>query len=67
LGKLYTINEVAEYLKVTRLAVYRWIRAGKLKGIQLAGKEWRVEDGAAMVSIFFLQSQRLRSLSIPIS
>jgi excisionase family DNA binding protein len=47
LGKLYTINEVAEYLKVTRLAVYRWIRAGKLKGIQLAGKEWRVEDGAA--------------------
>ncbi len=36
-----TIDEVAALLKVGRITVYRWIRAGKLEGVK-AGRVWRV-------------------------
>lgn len=37
----YTIQEVADMLKVAYLTVYRWIRSGKLKAIK-AGKQYRI-------------------------
>lgn len=38
----YSIEEVAEKLKVAYLTVYRWIQAGKLKALK-AGKQYRIK------------------------
>jgi len=38
---IYTPDEIAEKLKVTRLTVYRWIEKGELKAFK-AGKMWRI-------------------------
>ena len=38
----YTIEEVAEMLKVAYLTVYRWIQAGKLIAYK-AGKQYRIK------------------------
>lgn len=44
-GKLYTLQEVADYLKVTRQTIYNYVTAGKLKATKLAGrKEYRVTE-----------------------
>lgn len=37
----YTIEEIAEMLKVAYLTVYRWIRSGKLNAVK-AGKQYRI-------------------------
>jgi len=37
----YSIEEVADMLKVAYLTVYRWIRADKLNAVK-AGKQYRV-------------------------
>ena len=39
--KYYTIEEVAEMLRVNYMTVYRWIKAGKLESIK-AGKQFRI-------------------------
>lgn len=39
----YTIEEVAEMLKVAYLTVYRWIQDGKLDAVK-AGKQYRIKD-----------------------
>lgn len=41
----YTLNEVAERLKVTRRTIYNWIKAGKLEALK-AGREYRVTEEA---------------------
>ncbi len=38
---IYTPDEIADKLKVTRLTVYRWIEKGELKAFK-AGKMWRI-------------------------
>lgn len=38
----YSIEEVANVLKVAYLTVYRWIQSGKLKAVK-AGKQYRIE------------------------
>ncbi|MEM3485148.1 MAG: helix-turn-helix domain-containing protein [Candidatus Methanomethyliaceae archaeon] len=45
LEKLYTIAEVAEYLKVKERTVKEWIWRKKLKAIKV-GKSWRVSESA---------------------
>ena len=40
--KYYSIQEVADMLKVAYLTVYRWIQSGKLSAIK-AGKQYRIE------------------------
>lgn len=40
--KYYSIEEVAEMLKVAYLTVYRWIQSGKLIAYK-AGKQYRVK------------------------
>lgn len=43
--KLYTLQEVADYLKVTRQTIYNYVTAGKLNATKLAGrKEYRVTE-----------------------
>jgi excisionase family DNA binding protein len=39
--EFYTIQEVADLLKVAYLTVYRWIKAGKLDAVK-AGKQYRI-------------------------
>lgn len=39
----YSIQEVADKLKVAYLTVYRWIQSGKLGAVK-AGKQYRVEN-----------------------
>lgn len=48
---LYTPEEVAEKLKVTRRSVYAWLGVGKLRGLR-AGDQWRVTEDQIMA---FLQ------------
>ena len=40
--KFYTIEEIAELLKVSYLTVFRWIQAGKLSAYKV-GKRYRIE------------------------
>lgn len=41
--KVYTIDEVANILKVTSRTVYNYVRAGELKAVKL-GKYWRISE-----------------------
>ena len=43
LPALYTPEEAAAKLKVTRRAVYQWLLSGKLKGFR-AGQYWRISE-----------------------
>lgn len=43
LPKLYTPEEVASLLRISRRTVYRWLAAGKLKAVKI-GKGWRVSQ-----------------------
>jgi excisionase family DNA binding protein len=40
--KLYTIDEIADILKVTQRTIYNYIKSGALKAIKI-GKYWRVK------------------------
>ncbi len=40
--KLYTIDEIAKVLKVTKRTIYNYIRSGAIKAIKI-GKYWRVK------------------------
>jgi excisionase family DNA binding protein len=40
--KLYTIDEIAEILKVTQRTIYNYIKNGSLKAIKI-GKYWRIK------------------------
>lgn len=35
MNELLTMKEVTEYLKVSRMAIYTWMKAGKLKGYKV--------------------------------
>ncbi len=41
--KVYTINDVADILKVTRRTLYNYINTGKLKAVKV-GKSWYVSE-----------------------
>lgn len=38
---IFTPEEIADKLKVSRLTVHRWLRKGELKAFK-AGKMWRI-------------------------
>jgi excisionase family DNA binding protein len=40
--KLYTIEEIAEILKVTERTLYNYIKSGVLKAVKI-GKYWRIK------------------------
>lgn len=44
-NELFTIEEVAEKLRVAYLTVYRWIKAGKLEALK-AGRQYRIKQEA---------------------
>ncbi len=41
--KIYTLDEVANILKVTRRTLYHYIKSGSLSAIRI-GKYWRVSE-----------------------
>ena len=41
--KLYTLQEVADYLKVSRQTIYNYVTAKKLRASKI-GKEYRVTE-----------------------
>lgn len=41
--KLYTLQEVADYLRVSRQTIYNWVTAKRLKASKI-GKEYRVTE-----------------------
>ena len=41
----YTLNEVAEILKVTRRTIYNYVKAGKIPATKV-GHQWRVTEQA---------------------
>jgi excisionase family DNA binding protein len=41
--KFYTIQEIADILKVDYMTVYRWIRAGKLEAYQVQ-RQYRIRE-----------------------
>lgn len=44
-GKLYTLQEVADYLKVSRQTIYNYLTKKKLRASKLAGqREYRVTE-----------------------
>lgn len=43
MDKLYTPEEVAEHLKVSRETVYNWLRCGKLQAVKI-GHFWRISE-----------------------
>jgi excisionase family DNA binding protein len=51
---LYTPEEVAERLRVSRRAVYQWLTMGKLVGMK-AGQGWRITEEAL---IDFMKSNK---------
>ena len=43
--RVYTLDEVAEVLKITRRTLYTYVKEGKLKAVKI-GREWRVSEAA---------------------
>ena len=41
--KVYTIEEVAEILHMTRRSIYSYVKEGKLKAVKM-GRFWRVSQ-----------------------
>ncbi|MDI6854529.1 MAG: helix-turn-helix domain-containing protein [Deltaproteobacteria bacterium] len=44
LEKLYTPEEAAAVLRVKPRTIMEWLRQGKLKGVKLGGKLWRIRE-----------------------
>ena len=42
--RYYSPEEVAEKYNVSGVVVRKWLREGKLKGIKLGGKIWRIPE-----------------------
>ena len=40
-----TVAEIAEYLKVRRITIYRWVRKGKIPAFKI-GTDWRFDRDA---------------------
>ena len=45
--ELYTLNEVADFLKIQQRQLYNIIKAGKIEAVQV-GREWRVSGEALL-------------------
>ena len=43
--RVYTPDEIAQALKITRRSVYTYIKTGKLPAVKI-GKEWRISKEA---------------------
>jgi len=44
--KLYTVEEVSEYLTLNPATIRQYLREGELQGIKLGPRQWRVKESA---------------------
>lgn len=44
--KLYTVDELAEYLSLKPRTIRKKLRDGEIIGIKISGKEWRITSQA---------------------
>lgn len=44
LEEILTVEEVAEYLKLSKATIWRWCQSGKLPAFRL-GHQWRIHGG----------------------
>lgn len=44
LNDILTVPEVADYLRVSRVTIWRWCRAGVIPAAQI-GRNWRIRRG----------------------
>jgi excisionase family DNA binding protein len=44
--KLLKVDEVAERLNAHPTSVRNWLATGKLRGLKLAGRSWRIPESA---------------------
>lgn len=56
---VYTVDEVAEMLKVKPLTIRRWLNSGELTGIKF-GKIWRIKESDLEA---FLEARRSKGKS----
>jgi len=42
---MFTVKELAEYLRIHRNTIYRWIKAGKIEAIKV-GSDYRISKEA---------------------
>lgn len=59
LPDLYTPEEVAARLKVSRRAVYQWLATGKLRGMK-AGQGWRITE-ADLIAFMQVSSETIET------
>lgn len=59
--KLYTIDEVADFLRVSTRTVRRYIKEGKISGFKV-GRGWRFSD--TEISRFINEQQDSTSVNI---
>lgn len=57
-SKVFTVNELSEYLRVHRSTIYRLLKKGQLPGFKIGSDwrfnveaidEWRLQQGAAQL------------------
>lgn len=58
LGKLFTVEDIAERLNVSSHTVYNWINQGKLKVLRLGGSTLRIAESE--LNNFILQSMNMK-------
>ncbi|HZT97719.1 MAG TPA: helix-turn-helix domain-containing protein [Chloroflexota bacterium] len=62
-NRLHTVSEVAEYFRVDPESVRRWLRDGKLLGINLGrGPGWRIRQADLEL---FIEERRTRAGELP--
>lgn len=52
-----TVEEVADYFRMSRMSIYRWIRAGRLPAIQI-GREFRIDEEAVKALMRTVQAEK---------
>ena len=60
--ELYTINELADFLRVSPRTIRRYLKDGKINGFKVNGKEWRFSDEE--VSRYIQEQQKSTSVNI---
>ncbi|MFN8454757.1 MAG: helix-turn-helix domain-containing protein [Anaerolineae bacterium] len=65
LNEILTVPEVAAYLRVSRVTVWRWCRSGVIPASQI-GRNWRIQRGDLLQLVSYHKpEQELDAVSLP--
>ena len=57
-GKLVTVEEAAESLRVSKETVRRWLREGSVPGAMKVGRQWRIDLEQLRLHLFNQQGEQ---------